>query len=403
MGVARLAFSLGVGLSTLLGADMARAADISDGIIKIGVINDASGPYADLAGKGSVIAAQMAIDEMKAELPARVELVSADHQLKVDTGVGIVKRWFDQDKVDLVVDIVHSAIALAAQQVAKVQNRLVIATAVGTVDFTGKACTANTASWLYDTYALSNGLVRSLVANKLDTFFIIAVDYAFGQSMTNDVTQAAQAAGGKVLGVVKFPLNSADFASYLLQAQSSGAKVILLASGGADLINLIKQSREFGITQRQAVVTPLMFLTDVKGLGLDAAGGMRFSTAFYWDRNDETRAWAQRFREKHGAPPTMVHAAIYSSIRHYLKAIKAAGTDEAQAVMKKMREMPVDDMYVHGGVLREDGRLLHPMYLVEVKRPNESRGDWDFYKVISTIPAEEAFQSAKDGGCPLAK
>jgi len=274
---------------------------------------------------------------------------------------------------------------------------------VGTVDFTGKACTANTASWLYDTYALSNGLVRSLVANKLDTFFIIAVDYAFGQSMTNDVTQAAQAAGGKVLGVVKFPLNSADFASYLLQAQSSGAKVILLASGGADLINLIKQSREFGITQRQAVVTPLMFLTDVKGLGLDAAGGMRFSTAFYWDRNDETRAWAQRFREKHGAPPTMVHAAIYSSIRHYLKAIKAAGTDEAQAVMKKMREMPVDDMYVHGGVLREDGRLLHPMYLVEVKRPNESRGDWDFYKVVSTIPAEEAFQSAKDGGCPLAK
>ena len=405
MSVARFAFSLGIGLSALLGADFAGAAEaaISDGVIKIGVINDASGPYADLAGKGSVTAAQMAIDEMKSELPAPVELVSADHQLKVDAGVAVVKRWFDQDKVDLVVDIVHSAIALAAQQIAKAQNKVVIATAVGTVDFTGKACTGNTASWLYDTYALSNGLVRSLVANKLDTFFIIAVDYAFGQSMTNDVTQAAQAAGGKVLGVVKFPLNSSDFASYLLQAQASGAKVILLAAGGADLINLIKQSREFGTTQRgQTVVTPLMFLTDVKGLGLNAAEGMRFSTPFYWDRNDETRAWAQRFREKHGSPPTMVHAAIYSSVRHYLKAIKAAGTDEAQAVMKKMREIPVDDMYVHGGVLREDGRLLHPMYLVEVKRPSESRGDWDFYKVISTIPAKDAFLSAKDGGCPLA-
>jgi branched-chain amino acid transport system substrate-binding protein len=406
MRVARLALAVGLCLPALLAAGIASAANekVSDNVIKIGVINDASGPYADLAGKGSVIAAQMAIDEMKGELPAPVELVSADHQLKVDAGVAIVKRWFDQDKVDAVVDIVHSAIALAAQQVAKAQNRIVIATAVGTVDFTGKACTGNTASWLYDTYALSNGLVRSLVANKLDTFYIIAVDYAFGQSMTNDVTQAAQAAGGKVLGVVKFPLNSPDFASYLLQAQSSGAKVVLLAAGGADLINLIKQSREFGITQRgQTVVTPLMFLTDVKSLGLDVAGGMRFSTAFYWDRNDETRAWSQKFKEKHGAPPTMVHAAIYSSVRHYLKAIKAAGTDEAQAVMAKMRATPVNDMYVHGGILREDGRLLHPMYLVEIKRPNESRGDGDFYKVISTIPAEQAFQSAKDGGCPLAK
>jgi branched-chain amino acid transport system substrate-binding protein len=406
MGVARLALTVGLGLSTLLPAGIASAADakISDNVIKIGVVNDAGGPYADLAGKGSVIAAQMAIDEMKGELPAPVELVSADHQLKVDVGVAIVKRWFDQEKVDAVVDIVHSAIALAAQQIAKAQNRIVIATAVGTVDFTGKACTGNTASWLYDTYALSNGLVRSLVANKLDTFYIIAVDYAFGQSMTNDVTKAAEAAGGKVLGVVKFPLNSPDFASQLLQAQSSGAKVVLLAAGGADLINLIKQSREFGITQRgQTVVTPLMFLTDDKGLGLDVAGGMRFSTAFYWNRNEETRAWSQKFKEKHGAPPTMVHAAVYSSVRHYLKAIKASGTDEAQAVMAKMRATPVDDMYVHGGTLREDGRLLHPMYLVEIKRPNESRGEWDYYKVISTIPAEQAFQSAKDGGCPLAK
>jgi branched-chain amino acid transport system substrate-binding protein len=406
MQIARLALSFGLSLSALLAASSSIAADakISDNVIKIGVVNDAGGPYADLAGKGSVIAAQMAIDEMKSEMPAPVELVSADHQLKVDVGAAIVRRWFEQEKVDLVVDIVHSAIALAAQQLAKAQNRIVIATAVGSVDFTGKACTANTASWLYDTYALSNGLVRSLVANKLDTFFVISVDYAFGQSMTNDVTQAAQAAGGKVLGVAKFPLNTADFATYLLQAQASGAKVVLLAAGGADLINAIKQSREFGLTQGgQTVVTPLMFLTDVKSLGLDVAGGMRFSTAFYWDRNDETRAWSKRFVEKHGSAPTMVHAAVYSSVRHYLKAVKAAGTDEAQAVMKAMRESPVDDMYVRGGQLRENGRLMHPMYLVEVKRANESRGDGDFYKVISTVSAEEAFKSAKDGGCPLAK
>ena len=405
MLIARLAISFSLGLSALLSAGAAIAADakVSDNVIKIGVINDASGPYADLAGKGSVVAAQMAIDEMKGEMPAPVELVSADHQLKVDVGVSIVRRWFEQDKVDLVVDISHSAIALGAQQLAKEHNRIAIGMAVGSVDFTGKACTANTASWLYDTFALSNGLVRSLVENKLDTFFIISVDYAFGQSMTNDVTRAAQAAGGKVLGVAKFPLNTTDFATYLLQAQTSGAKVVLLAAGGADLINAIKQSREFGLAQGgQTVVTPLMFLTDVKGIGLGAAGGMRFSTAFYWDRNDETRAWSRRFKEKHGSEPTMVHAAVYSSVRHYLKSVKAAGTDEAQAVMKAMRETPVDDMYVHGGRLREDGRLLHPMYLVEVKRPNESQGDADFYKVISAVPAEQAFQSAKDGGCPLA-
>lgn len=406
MRSAQLAFSLLLGASALVMAGSGQAADptISDNVVKIGVINDMSGQYAELAGKGSVIAAQMAIDELKGELNFPVELVSADHQLKVDLGVSIVKRWYEEAKVDMVVDVVHSAIALAAQQIAKANNKVAIVTGVGTVDFTGKACTGNTASWLYDTYALSNALVRSLVANKLDTFFIVAVDYAFGESMTNDVRRAAEASGGKVLGLVKFPLNSSDFASYLLRAQSSGAKVVLFAAGGADLVNLIKQSREFGLTkQGQTVVTPLMYITDAKSLGLDVAGGMRFSTAFYWDRNDETRAWSKRFSEKNGAAPTMAHAAVYSSVRHYLKAIKAANTDEAQAVMAKMREIPVDDMYVRGGVLREDGRLLHPMYLVEVKTPAESKVAWDYYKVISTIPADQAFLSARDSGCPLAK
>jgi branched-chain amino acid transport system substrate-binding protein len=391
----------------LLVAGNAKAAEptISNGVVKIGVINDMNGPYSALAGKGSVIAAQMAIDEMKKEgLPFKVELVTADHQLKVDLGVSIVKRWFDQDNVDLAVDFVHSAIALAAQQIAKTDNRIAIAAAVGSGDFTGKACTENTAAWLYDTYALSSGLVQSLVEKKKDTFFIIAVDYAFGASMTNDVTKAAEKAGGSVVGVVKFPLNSSDFGSYLLQARASGAKVVLLAAGGSDLVNLIKQSHEFGLTKGgQDVVTPLMFLSDVKGLGLNAASGLSFSTSFYWDRNDETRAWAQRFRALDGAAPTMDHAAVYSAVRHYLMAVKAANTDEAQAVMKKMREIPVNDMYVHNGILREDGRLLHPMYLVQVKTPEESHGDWDYYKVLATIPADKAFQSAKDAGCPLVK
>jgi branched-chain amino acid transport system substrate-binding protein len=389
----------------ITGGAYAAGPTISDDVVKIGVINDMSGPYGPLAGKGSVVAAQMAIDELKDTLPFKVQMVSADHQLKVELGVSIIKRWYEQDHVDMVTDIVHSAIALAAQQIAATDNRIVIAQAVGAVDFTGKACTPNSAAWLYDTYALSNGLVRSLVANKQDTFFIIAVDYAFGVSMTKDVTEAAKAAGGKVLGVVKFPLNSSDFASYLLQAQSSGAKVVLLAAGGADLVNLIKQAREFGLTQQgQSVVTPLMFISDVKSIGLDTAGGMQFSTAFYWDRDEETRAWSKKFMAlNNGAAPTMDQAGVYSAVRHYLLSVKAAGTDEAKAVMAKMRELPVDDIYVHGGKLRKDGRLLHPMYLVRVKDPSESKGDWDFYKVISTIDADKAFKSAEDSGCALDK
>jgi branched-chain amino acid transport system substrate-binding protein len=379
-------------------------AQLSNDVVKIGVINDMDGPYSELSGKGSVIAAQMAIDEVKGQFPGRIELVSAGHQLKPDVGSTIVRRWFETENVDVAVDFVHSAIALSAQEMAKSRNRIVIATAVGTTDFTGKSCTSTSVSWLYDTYALSNGLVTSMVQKKLDTFFIIAVDYAFGQSMTSDVTKAVEAAGGKVVGVVRHPLNTSDFASYLVQAQASGAKVVLLANGGADLVNAIKQSKEFGLTARgQVLATPLMFLTDVHSLGLQNAQGLSFTTPFYWDSNDETRDWSSRFQKLHGAPPTMVHAAVYSAVRHYLMAVKAAGTDEAQAVMGKMREIPVNDMYVKNGILREDGRLLHPMYLVEVKKPEESKGPWDFYTIKGTVPPEQAFRNAKDGGCPLAK
>jgi branched-chain amino acid transport system substrate-binding protein len=379
-------------------------AQISDNVVKIGILNDMDGPYADLSGKGSVVAAQMAIDEMRPSLDFKVELVSAGHQLKPDIGVGIIRRWFDAENVDMVADIVHSGIALAAQQLADSKDRIVIGTAVGTTDFTGKACTKTSASWLYDTYALSNVLVKSMVEKKLDTWFILAVDYAFGQSMTNDITKSVEQAGGKVLGVVRHPLNTADFSSYLLQAQSSGAKVVVLANGGTDLVNSIKQAKEFGLTQRgQTLATPLMFITDVNSLGLQAAQGLRFTTPFYWDLNEETRAWSKRFWDLHGKPPTMVHAAVYSAVKHYLESVKAAGTDEAQAVMKKMRSLPVNDMYVKDGVLREDGRLIHPMYLVEVKAPAESKAPWDYYRVIGTIPGSQAFLSGKDSGCPLSQ
>jgi branched-chain amino acid transport system substrate-binding protein len=393
-----------LGLVLSLGCPSYVSAQISDGVVKIGILNDMDGPYSDLSGKGSVVAAQMAIDEMKPSLSFKVELVSASHQLKPDVGTGIIRRWFDADGVDMIADIVHSGIALAAQELAKSKNRIIIGTAVGTTDFTGKACTKNGASWLYDTYALSSVLVKSMVEQKLDTWFILAVDYTFGQSMTADITKVVEQAGGKVLGVVRHPLNTADFSSYLLQGQASGAKVVVLANGGTDLVNSIKQAKEFGISERgQTLATPLMFITDVNSLGLEAARGLRFVTPFYWDLNDETRAWSKRFWSLHGKPPTMVHAAIYSAVKHYLLSVQAAGTDEAQAVMNKMRSTPVNDMYVKDGILREDGRLIHPMYLVEVKAPSDSRGPWDYYKVIQSIPGSQAFRSAKESGCPLAE
>jgi branched-chain amino acid transport system substrate-binding protein len=392
-------------LAMALAAQMisSASAQISNDTVKIGVINDADGPYSDLSGKGSVLAAQMAIDDFGKTVAGKpIELISAGHQLKPDVGMTIIRKWFDVENVDMLIDIVHSSIALAAQELAKQRNRIMIGTAVGSTDFTGKACAPISASWLYDTYALTNGLVRSMVADKVDTWFILAVDYAFGQSMTADATRAIEAAGGKVVGIVRHPLGTADFSSYLLQAQASGAKVILLANGGGDLINAVKQAREFGLGQgNQNLVTPLIFITDVKGLGLEAARGLTFTTPFYWNLNDETRAWSQRFMAQHGGMPTMVHAGVYSAVQHYLKAVKAAGTDEAQAVMKSMREIPVNDFYVHNGQLRPDGRLMHPMYLVKVKSPDKSSGVWDYYDVLQTIPAERAFRSLEDSGCPL--
>ncbi len=380
-------------------------AQISDDLVKIGVLNDQSGVYADLAGPGSVVAARMAVEDFGGKVLGKpIEVVVADHQNKADIGAAIARQWFDVDHVDLAIDFANSSVALAVEQLARERNRIAVATAVGTTDFTGKACSPTAVAWLYDSYALTTSLAREVTKQGRDSWFFVTVDYAFGHSLEADTTKAVLASGGKVLGGVRHPLNNSDFSSYLLQAKASGAKVVALADAGADMINATKQANEFGLVAGgQSLVSLLVFITDVNSLGLQAAQGLTFVTAFYWDRDEESRAWAKRFLARHKAMPTMVHASVYSAIRHYLRAIEAAGTDEATAVMAKMRALPVDDFYARGARLRRDGRLVHDMYLAQVKKPSESTGAWDYYKIIGTIPGAQAFQSLEAGGCPLAQ
>jgi branched-chain amino acid transport system substrate-binding protein len=384
-----------------LGGSVARA-QISDGVVKIGVLNDQSGLYADLGGPGSVVAARMAVEDFGGTVLGKpVEIVVADHQNKSDIGAAIAREWFEVGKVDMAIGFDHSAVALAVEQLAAEKNRIAIAGAVGSTAFTGKSCTPTEASWIYDSYALTTSLAKAIVAEGRDTWFFITVDYAFGHSLEADATSAVKAAGGKVLGSVRHPLNTADFSSYLLQAQASGAKVVAFANGGGDMVNATKQANEFGLTKNRTIVSLLVFISDVHSMELQAAQGLKFVTAFYWDREEETRAWSKHFFERQGRMPTMPQAAVYSAIRHYLGAIAAAGTDEAKAVMAKMRERPVNDFYVRNGRLREDGRLVHDMYFAQVKKPSESTGPWDYYRILATIPGDQAFRSMAEGGCPL--
>jgi branched-chain amino acid transport system substrate-binding protein len=377
-------------------------AQISDNVVKIGVLNDQSGLYADLGGPGSVTAARMAVEDAGGSVLGKpVEIVVADHQNKADVGVAIARRWFEDENVDMAIGFDNSAVALAVEQLAASHNRVAIAGAVGSTAFTGKNCTPNEASWIYDSYALTTSLAKSIVGEGRDTWFFITVDYAFGHSMEADAAAAVKAAGGKVLGSVRHPLNTSDFSSYLLQAQASGAKVVAFANGGGDMINAVKQANEFGLTKNQSIVTLLIFISDVHSMELRSAQGLKFVTAFYWDRDDESRAWSKRFFDRQGRMPTMAQASVYSAIRHYIAAIAAAGTDEAKAVMAKMRELPVNDFYVRGGHLREDGRLVHNMYFAQVKTPSESTGPWDYYKILSVIPGDQAFRPLAEGGCPL--
>ena len=395
---------MGLAATTVIGVGAATA-QISDDVVRIGVLNDQSNVYADLGGPGSVIAARMAIEDVGGKVLGKpVDILAADHQSKADVGASIARQWFDADKVDMVIGFDNSSVALAVEQVAFQKNRIAIAGAIGTTAFTGKSCTPNEAAWVYDAYALTNTLARSVVARGQDTWFFITVDYSLGHSLEADATSAVVASGGKVLGSARHPLNTADFSAYLLQAQASGAKVVAMANAGGDMTNATKQANEFGLTRAgQTVVSLLTFITDVNSVGLKAAQGLTFVTAFYWDRDDESRAWSKRFFELHKRMPTMAQAAVYSAIRHYLTAIEAAGTDEAKAVMAKMREIPVNDFYAKNGRVREDGRMVHDMYFVQVKTPAESTGPWDYYKILSTIPGDQAFRPLDEGGCPLVK
>jgi branched-chain amino acid transport system substrate-binding protein len=381
-------------------------AQISDGVIKIGVLNDQSGTYADLAGPGSVVAAKMAVEDFGAAAKGmKVEILSADHQNKPDVGSNIARQWYDVDKVDLILDVPTSSVVLAVNQIAREKNKALIVSTGATSDLTGKACSPNAIHWTYDTWALANGTGSAIVKTGGDTWFFLTADYAFGHALERDTEAVVLKNGGKVLGKVRHPFPSADFSSFLLQAQASKAKIIGLANAGADTTNAIKQGAEFGIVKGgQQFAGLLVFLTDVHSLGLEKANGLVLTEAFYWDLNDKTRAWSKRFAERHkGAMPTMVQAGVYSATLHYLKAIEALKSDDGPKVIAKMKEMPTDDPLFGKGTVRVDGRKIHPMYLFEVKKPAESKGGWDYYKLRATIPADQAFRPLDQGECPLVK
>jgi len=384
-------------------ASPAPAKPAATGPIRIGVLTDLSGSLADLSGKGSVEAVKMAVEDFGASVLGRpVEVLSADHQNKADIGSQIAADWYDNKNVEVVIDLPNSAVMLAIQELTRRKNKIVFGTAGGSSDFTGKACSPNGVHWVYDTYALAAGTGKTMVKQGGDSWYFITLDYSFGLSLERDTAAFVTGAGGKVLGAARHPLNSADFSSYLLQAQSSKAKVIGLANAGGDLINTVKQAAEFGVTrQGQKLAGLLMFLSDIHALGLETAQGLVLTESFYWDQNDGTRAFAKRFFERTGRMPTMVQAGNYGAITHYLKAVKAAGTADTATVMKTMRDTPINDFMTKDGRIREDGRVLRDMYLFEVKSPAESKGPWDYYKQLGVIAAAEAARPLAESDCPL--
>jgi len=385
----------------------AASAQMTDKVIKIGVLNDQSGLYADLSGQGSVVAAKMAVEDFGGKVDGTpVEVVFADHQNKPDIGSNIARQWLDVDKVDVIVDVPHSATALAVNDVVKEKNKVFLVSGAASSDLTGSKCSPNTVHWTYDTWSLANGTGKYTVKAGGDTWFFLTADYAFGAALERDTTAVIKANGGKVLGSVKHPLNTSDFSSFLLQAQSSKAKIIGLANAGGDTINSIKAASEFGIVKGgQKLAGLLVFINDVHALGLPTAQGLNLTESFYWDRDDKTRAWSKRFAERSkGREPSMVQAGVYSSVLHYLKAVQKLKSDaDGTAVVAKMKELPTDDPLFGKGTIRKDGRKIHPMYLYEVKKPSESKKPWDYYKLIHEIPADEAFRPLSEGGCSLAK
>jgi branched-chain amino acid transport system substrate-binding protein len=373
--------------------------------VKIAVLSDMSSLYSDIGGPGSVTAAKMAIADFTAKNPnVKVELISGDHQNKADVGSSLASQWYDVDKVDMIIDVPNSGVALAVSQVANQKNKVFIVSGAAASDLTGPKCNANTIHWTYDTWMLANGTGKAMVKTGGDTWFFLTSDYAFGYALERDTTAAVEASGGKVLGKVRHPINTSDFSSFLLQAQASQAKVIGLANAGGDTINSIKQASEFGIVKGgQSLAGLLVFASDVAALGLETAQGLVLTETWYWDANDANREWTKRWQqERPGKTATMIHAGVYAGILHYLKAVAALNSAaDGKAVVAKMKEMPTDDPLFGKGVIRADGRKIHPAYLFEVKKPEESKYPGDFYKLRATIPADEAFRPLKDGGCPL--
>jgi branched-chain amino acid transport system substrate-binding protein len=386
-----------------LGAVLLAAPASAQGV-KIGILNDQSGVYADYGGKYSLEAARMAVEDFGGEvLGQKIEIVTADHQNKPDLATAIARRWYDIEGVDMITELTTSSVALAVQELSKEKKKIDIVVGAATSRLTGDACTPYSFHWAYDTHALAVGTGGALVKAGGDTWFFLTVDYAFGYALEKDTTDIVTANGGKVLGSVRIPLNSSDFSSFLLQAQSSKAKIIGLANAGLDTTNSIKQAAEFGIVRGgQKLAGLLMTLSDVHSLGLEAAQGLVLTEGFYWDLNDKARAFGERFLKRTGRMPSMIHAGTYSATLSYLKAVKAAGTKNSEAVAKKLKELPVDDAFAQGKVL-ENGRMVHDMYLFEVKKPSESKKPWDYYKLISTVPGDQAFFTVKESGCPLAK
>jgi branched-chain amino acid transport system substrate-binding protein len=384
----------------------ATPAKISDDVVKIGLILDMSSLYADITGEGSVTAARMAIEDFGGKVLGKpVELVYADHQNKADIAANKAREWFDTGKVDAIMDVAASATALAVVEVARQKNRIAVFNGPGSVRLTNEACSPVTVHYTYDTFALANGTGKAVVKAGGDTWYFLTADYAFGQALEKDTSDVVKAEGGRVLGTSRHPLNAADFSSFLLQAQASGAKVIGLANAGGDFINSIKSASEFGITQsgKQSLAGLLVYINDIHSLGLRVTQGLMLTEAFYWDLNDESRAWSRRFFERMKKMPNMSQAGVYSSTLHYLKAVRAAGTDDTAAVMKKMKDTPINDFFAKNGRIREDGRMVHDMYLFEVKKPAESKSPWDYYRLKATIPAAEAFQPLSKSACPLVK
>ncbi|MBQ0819496.1 ABC transporter substrate-binding protein [Microvirga sp. HBU67558] len=380
-------------------------AQVSDDVVKIGVLTDMTGVTSDVTGKGSLVAAQMAVEEFGGSVLGKpIQVISADHQHKVEVGATTARRWFDTEAVDVIADIPNSAVALSVQGIAKDKKRIALFSGAGTTALTNEQCSPYGFHWTYDTYGVSRGTASAVVKAGGDSWFILASDYTFGHQLQKDATEVIQANGGKVVGAVRHPLNASDFSSFILQAQSSGAKVIGIANAGGDTVNAMKAAREFGLVQGgQNLAALLMFINDVHSLGLDTTQGTYLTTASYWDTDDATRAWSRKFKERVGAMPSMLQTGVYGSVLHYLKAVKAAGTDDADKVAAAMRSMLIEDVFTKKASIREDGRVMRDMYLAKVKAPSQSKYDWDYFEIVREIPAEDSAWPLSESKCPLVK